>query len=111
MADEKISDMANNHPLTVLDGTEFVPVIKLGDAENYAVAVANFTSGFRRKGIDVAVSAGLNVKIAFDTDFVASYSLSIFVHDNTGITLRSKAHDAFYIDTPIDIVLDYTAEA
>ena len=114
MADEKISDMANNHPLSTLDGTEWVPLIKIGDTTNYAALSSVIQGGSSRVGAQIAFAAGTQ-PVTFSRVFVATYALWTDARDSGGnridVQILTRDANGFSFYTAIDITLDYRADA
>jgi hypothetical protein len=111
MADKKISDMT---VLSSLDGTEYVPVIKIGDTTNYRTPSLNIPGGSSRVGAQLAFAAGTQ-PVTFSRTFIATYSLMTDARDSGGnrIDIQILTRDAtgFSFYTAIDITLDYRADA
>ena len=113
MADEKISDMANNHPLSTLDGTEWVPLIKIGDTTNYASLATVVAGSVYRSASSVVIVAGSQT-IDFSSQFVDTYSLQLTAWDSGGqwiqLQLLSRDKNGFSIYSSSDGLLDYDAK-
>ena len=110
MADEKISDMT---VLSSLDGTEYLPIIKIGDTTNYRAASLILASPSYRSASSVVIVAGSQT-IDFSSQFVDTYSLQLTAWDSGGqwiqLQLLSRDKNGFSIYSSSDGLLDYDAK-